>query len=442
MPKKSFRKRLEAEGRKNVPENETYRKMFQDEKLQRHLCLRKTLQYMHQAAELFFPSLFNNAYSFARQGTMNTINASLRNAVIPSSDTVAVDAEDTSFSLLENEIPAFAEAELERLYGSIYASMKQWRASGALDESIDTYVEYRGGKIKNLYLFHRENGEARVLNEGIVVGDEDVQRFARHLFERYSDIDIITFHAVQSTIRQPGYVHHGYHCLEDIVLTMPTTGDAYLASLGSATRSYIKRYLNKLKRSFPSFKHEVILNEEISEKDIGDLVAFNKARMEGKGKVQGIDTQELRRIILLAKECGMLSLFRIDGRICAGTINFRAGDNYFLEVIAHDPAYNEYRLGTLCCYLTICECIARAGKEYHFLWGPHDYKFRLLGVQRELDHLTIYRSRRHVLLHPRMAWRNWQLACKRQSRLRLQALLQRDDIRGRALNRLVGWLRR
>lgn len=135
----------------------------------------------------------------------------------------------------------------------------------------------------------------------------------------------------------------------------------------------------------------------------------------------------------------MLSLLRLDGRICAGTINFRAGDNYFLEVIAHDPAYNDYRLGTLCCYLTICECIAREGKEYHFLWGAHDYKFRLLGVQRELDHLTIYRSRRHALLYPRTVWRNWRLEWERKSRLRLRKLLESKGVPGQVLKQLASW---
>jgi hypothetical protein len=55
-------------------------------------------------------------------------------------------------------------------------------------------------------------------------------------------------------------------------------------------------------------------------------------------------------------------------------------------------------LGTLCSYLTICECIARVGSEYHFLWGQYEYKYRLLGVQRDLDCLVVYRSRAHVVL--------------------------------------------
>lgn len=373
---------------------------------------------------------------------MNIAHASLHNTRIPLADMSADGVENLSFSFHESEIPAFAEAELERLYGNIYSSLKQWRASGVLQTGIDIYVERRGKHIENLFLFRREGSEARVLNEGIALNDEAVRRFARNLFENFPAIDIITFHAVQSTVRQPGYTYQRYHCLEDIVLTMPASSEAYFASLGGATRSYIKRYLNKLKRSFPSFRHEVILGEEIAEQDIYDIVALNKVRMEGKGRVQSIDARELQRIVLLAKECGMLSLFRIDGRICAGTINFRASDNYFLEVIAHDPAYNDYRLGTLCCYLTICECIARGGKEYHFLWGAHDYKFRLLGVQRELEHLTIYRSRRHVLLYPRTAWRNWRMAWEHKSRLRLRALLASEGVTGQVLQRLAGWIGR
>lgn len=96
----------------------------------------------------------------------------------------------------------------------------------------------------------------------------------------------------------------------------------------------------------------------------------------------------------------------IDGQVCAGTINYRVADNYFLQVVAHAPAYDDYGLGTLCCYLTICECIARRGDEYHFLWGRYEYKYRLLGVERDLSHLLIYRSRLHMALNGRTTLRH------------------------------------
>jgi CelD/BcsL family acetyltransferase involved in cellulose biosynthesis len=107
----------------------------------------------------------------------------------------------------------------------------------------------------------------------------------------------------------------------------------------------------------------------------------------------------VQRIIQFARDRGMVCTITLGGRLCAGTINYRVHDNYFLETLAHDPAFDDYRLGMLCCYLSICECIARGGKEYHFLWGQDDYKVRLHGVQRDLDDLVIYRSHLHMLLN-------------------------------------------
>ena len=351
-------------------------------------------------------------------------NRSVSMEAIPASDGIHL-------SLHHHDIPPFVEKELERLYGNIYSSLKEWRATGGVGSDVSTYVERQGTGVTALYLLRLCGREIRVLNEGIPVSDAQAGRFATAAFERFPQAWAITFHAVRNSVRNIRYPHRSYNCLEDIVASLPSDGDAYLASLGSATRSYIKRYLNKARRELPSFQHEVTLGADIAENELREVITLNKLRMEGKGKVQGIDDRELHRIQALASECGMLSVLRIDGRICAGTINFRAGNNYFLEVIAHDPRYNDYRLGTLCCYLTICECIARGGREYHFLWGPQDYKFRLAGVQQDLDHLVIYRSRRHALLCPRLAWRNLRQEWSRKSRLWLREARKNKGSAGR-----------
>ena len=55
------------------------------------------------------------------------------------------------------------------------------------------------------------------------------------------------------------------------------------------------------------------------------------------------------------------------------------------------------------CFLSIRDAINRGGKEYHFLWGRYEYKYRLMGVQRDLDRLVIYRSQRHLLLNANVA---------------------------------------
>ncbi|HJV52264.1 MAG TPA: GNAT family N-acetyltransferase [Noviherbaspirillum sp.] len=327
----------------------------------------------------------------------------------------------------DNEVPPFAEAELERLYGNIYSSLRQFRIDGTLAAPTSTYVERKAGEITAVYLFQRSGRKVRVLNEGITIGAEELQRFSSYLFFAYPSLDLVSFHAVRPATEGLAFPYHRYGCLEDIVLTLPESRVAYLDSMGNSTRNYIKRYLNKLKRTYPSFSHRIYVRDEIDEQQVRDIVRLNSARMAEKGKIAGIGEQDEQRIVRLMRECGMLSVILIDGRICAGTINYQVGDNYFLEVIAHDPAYNEYRLGTLCCYLTICECIARGGNEYHFLWGRNEYKYRLLGVERALDHLTIYRSQWHRCLHLRTTLGNIGRSAKRKGQIWLHEAEGRED---------------
>lgn len=313
------------------------------------------------------------------------------------------DEENVDIAIYRDELPAFAEAELERLYANIYSSMPQWRAAGGLAPGTCTYVERRDGIVTRMLLLQPQGHVLRVLNEGIVVDDKFAAQVGVHLFGAFPSVRAISFHAVRSAVRNPGRLHRSYACLEDIVLPLPASPEAYFTTLGNSTRSYIKRYLNKLKRDHPDFRHEVKFAGGIEESELRQVIAMNGLRMQKKGKVQEIDAAELRRILSLSRERGMLSVLKIGGRICAGTINFLVGGNGFLEVIAHDPAYDDYRLGTLCCYLTIEECIRRGTREYHFLWGPQDYKFRLGGVRQELHHLTLYRSALHALLCPHLA---------------------------------------
>ncbi len=369
---------------------------------------------------------------------MNMSDASINAAVMPLQDAAtaaafsqSASAEPLSVACHENEVPAFVEAELVRLYGNIYSSLRQFRIDGSLDGATSTYVERRGKEATAVYLFRRDKHGARVLNEGIKIDSEELQRFAGYLFSNDASLDFVTFHAVRPDTRRLSFPYHRYNCLEDIVLSLPENRVAYLDSLGNSTRNYIKRYLNKLKRTYPSFSHRIYTGDEIDEGQVRDIIRLNSARMAEKGKTAGIGPEDMRRIVRLVRECGLLSVVLIEGRICAGTINYQVGDNYFLEMIAHDPAYNEYRLGTLCCYLTICECIARGGAEYHFLWGRNEYKYRLLGVERELDHLTIYRSRRHQLLHLRTGLADLGRSYRRKGQLWLDDMQRGDDAKAR-----------
>jgi len=153
---------------------------------------------------------------------------------------------------------------------------------------------------------------------------------------------------------------------------------------------------------------------------VQELIELNRVRMALKGRVSINDEETSARIMELAAARGMVCVIKLDGDIRAGTINYQATDNYFLEVVAHDPAFNDYRLGTLACYLTVCECISRGGQEYHMLWGQDEYKHRLLAKQRDLDHVAIFRSHAAMLMHSDMLLKNACSSGSRRARLWLR----------------------
>lgn len=314
-------------------------------------------------------------------------------------------ANEISISCYENEVPPFVESELEQLYGNIFSSLLEFRIYGWVAGGTSTYMVCRDGRISTLLLFMREAGRVRVLNEAIMIGHEEVKRFADYIFSRYPDVRVISFKAIETDVQSMPFPYQRFNQLEDITLTLPATTEEYFASLGKNTRRNIKRYGDRLKRRFPSARFHVWERNAVKEHHIRALVKFNHARMAEKHIASSIDERETSRIIDLTKACGLVGIITIEGRIAAGAVSYRAGVNYFLNVLTHDPQYDEYWIGFLCCYQTIRECIARGGKEFHFLWGRYDYKFTLGAVQRDLDNVTLYRSWLQLALNVDIAWK-------------------------------------
>lgn len=369
----------------------------------------------------------------------------MENAVEVDTATVVGPSGTTPRSLFvqcyENEVPPFADEALQRLYGNLFSSLGYHSMYGGLD-NISTYVVRDGDAITCVWLFQIDGSQVRVINEGMRLDRDEVIRFAQHVFASYPAVHAIAFHAVQAQRWSLPKPCQRYPCLEDMVLPLPRSESDYLAGLGKSTRSYINRYLKKLKRDFPTFRFRALAAHQLDPQLLWRVIELNRSRMQIKGKVSINDDVAAQCIIRLALECGFVGVITIDGEVCAGTINYRVGDNYFLEVLAHDPERNDYRLGTLCCYLTVCECIAQGGKEYHFLWGQDEYKSHLGGVQRDLHHLVLYRSHLHMLIQLRTVLRNRFAAWERKARLWMRHARRENTMLGRIAMLLLQGVRR
>lgn len=311
---------------------------------------------------------------------------------------------ETSISIYENNIPDFVETELARLYGTLESTLAYMRAyRGA--ENASTCVVRRNGEVTGVFLFQRDGRKVHVLNGGIQLESKEIERIVSTLFSESNPVAMVQFRGVRMSCHKLRFPSQRSFCAENTILTLPDTVDTYHARLGTSTRKNIKRHQNRLMRFAPSFCYRVYEKDEVSEKQIRAIVNLNRARMARKNKISSIDESEMKRIIDLVKRHGVVGVVTINGRICAGAITFHIGENYVSRVNAHDPEYDDYRLGILCCYLTICECIRRGGREFHFMHGKYDYKTSLLGIYQKFDAIAVYRSRIHYLLNVRTAIR-------------------------------------
>lgn len=345
-----------------------------------------------------------------------------------------------TISCYENDVPPFIEAEMARLYGSLYSSLAQFRI---YDNGHDTstYIVRDSGVIITIFLFQQNGDRLRVLNEVCELDEKDINRFAHYVFATLPGVGVISFKGIVGDVARLDFPFQCYNFLEDIVITLPESEDAYFSMLGNSMRRHVRRYTKKLDDAIPSWQFKVAEKDEIDDAAIRAVIDLNHARMAGKNKVSAIDSRETARLERLAKECGLVGVIVIDGKICAGTLCFRIGSNYFLNVIAHDPKYDEYWLGTMCCYLMTRECIARGGKEFHLLWGRYNYKFMLLGVQRDLNNLVIYRSRAHRWKNPGVVLGAWKQSSRRKINVWLHDAKGRDSFAAKTALTVFNWLR-
>ncbi len=299
----------------------------------------------------------------------------------------------------EDQVPAFAASEIDRLYGHLYCSPRYFEMARAM-QGASVYVAREGGSCIAVLPYRIAGGAVTVVSEYLTLDEQELARFARHMFSRYRFVKRVTFPRVHAQGHVPGFPCHAMVGSEDMVVTLPETVKDYEAAVGKNMRRNIKRYSSALAKAFPSYRYELYLERDIGEQDLRDIVALSCMRMKSKNIVPRFDETEIRWIVDFAQECGIVGVARIDGKVCAGAIGFRIGDNYFMHVIAHHPQYNDYSLGILCYYHTICEGIARGGKRFHLLQGRYGYKYRLLAERRDIVHLDIYRSRRALLASP------------------------------------------
>lgn len=340
------------------------------------------------------------------QGSDGLLVAALSSnpACVGTSDLDAAQATDIVSEFHEQSVPDFAAQALDRLYGSLYASFSYFCLSDTARPAPHTWVGYRRGEVVAVLLFRLRLDQALVLTEMFCLEQSVADAFSRAVFARFDEIKSIHFNAVSSSAPLKGWPTQRYAFSENYVIGLPNSVDQYLGSLGKSTRKTLRGYGNRLQRDFPNFSWEVKAASDMRAHELRSVIRqlhrFKRDSMAARGKRADISLRETARLLILARHAGLIGIARIGDRLCGGSLACRIGDNYVMLLSATDPVLASYRLGILCCFWSVCDCIRARGRECHLLWGRYHYKTQLLGEPRSLLRLTIYRSRLRMVLSP------------------------------------------
>ncbi len=323
--------------------------------------------------------------------------------------------------IYEYAVPDFAAAALDRLHGSLYASLRHLVLCDVMQPMPHTWIGYRCGEIIGVLLFHVRGLQAMVLTEMIDLEQEVAAEFCRAVFSRFSFAEAVCFNAISLPKSLSGLMLQRYPFSENYVIALPDRVDDYEAALGKSTRKTIRGYANRLRRDHPNLQWEVRQGADMRGDQLRYFVRclreFKLTSMALRGKRAELSRRDAVRMIKLALDTGLIGLARIDGRIVGGSLACRVGDNYVMLLSAADPAFETYRLGMLVCFWSVCDCIRAGARECHLLWGRYQYKTQLLGHPRILVRLTIYRSPLQMVLSPvtvtRMCWMSLRYGLRR-----------------------------
>ena len=337
---------------------------------------------------------------------------------------MTIAASELGLEWYEDPLPSWLDEALVALHGNLYSTLQTIRLFNP-GAAPGAFVMRGHGAPVQIIVFANAGRRVDVLNAVIRLSEEEMRLFARELLARYPRVSAIAFQPSHAEVGGLSFPHQSGVVQEDIVVTLSATVDAYRMRLGGETRRNLKRRIEQLKREYPSYSFDARAGGDVPDDWISEILRCHHARMAGKNKVSGIDSEYERTIRVLVRLFGVVGVVTIEGQIAAGAIGYRVGPNYFLHVIAHDPRYDRVSLGRLCVYFMICDCIVCHAREFHFLWGEYDYKYNFLGENRDLVLVTVYRSRLHVLLHARLFLSTAARLARRRLKPWVAALRQR-----------------
>ena len=172
------------------------------------------------------------------------------------------------------------------------------------------------------------------------------------------------------------------------VLELPDSYDEYVKSLGKNMREQIKRYPKRLEKEF-KVEYELAQSEDEVERTLTDLFKLHGARWRQRGQTGVLATprrQKFHRAVCQAffqNDWLRLWTLRCDGAPACVLLNYVYDKQYYFFIGGFDPNLMRWSVGTCLFARVFRHAIEEGTKEFDFLRGEEEYKYRYGATNRD-----------------------------------------------------------
>ena len=192
------------------------------------------------------------------------------------------------------------------------------------------------------------------------------------------------------------------------VLTLPDSYDDYVKSLGRNMREQIKRFPRRLEKQF-SVEYEMAQTPAQVDEFWNQLVELHGKRWRARGQT-GVLALPARRNFhrtichkFLAQDWLRLWRLKCDGRPACVLLNYYWGGKYWFFIGGFEPELMRWSVGTCLFSRVFAHAIEEGAREFDFLRGAEEYKYRFGAVDREYVNLKWFaRAPKGALLKRRV----------------------------------------
>jgi len=338
---------------------------------------------------------------------------------------------DLDAEVWPDTLPDGLAGVLERAYGHFASSLDYLTRFADLPPRGCCLV---GTPPRQALVFALQGRTVRVLNEAFTIPPDDARRACLALLRAFPRAARVRLE-VRFPAADLGLPLRPLAPTYTMVVPLGEGVEAYETRLGRRTRHNLRYSERRLRRAAGEVSVATVPAGPAAQALVPTLVEWKLARFRARGRTTYWERRPdlVDALVDLVGRRGEVLVTSADGRPVALRFLFPyAGAVCSLES-GFDPAWAEFRLGSLTLYWAVRAAAAAGAREFQLLWGTPEYKEHLGAERVPATHVSVYRSRAALLARgldeaATLAWRrardvnaHWWRA--RHAARRLAALL-------------------